>query len=219
MKYKGPIHVVQAGLDKSNEYAFLVEGVNPETGRGKGAHPLPFNWQKFGLGRDDDRVFYHGIEPHPESYQRLVERFGDRKNQKYYNIAVSHTNDDIEIDDFRRRHYRLHKDKGAKIKVISRTIEGFFQDAGIDHCHLLVLHIEGWEYEALKAYQGKVPIDFMIVALHPKENPVTRKSYEHSCTVEVFESLCEEKGFKITARFASNGGNTLDYHLERAEDK
>ena len=217
VKSKGPIHVVQAGLDRSNEYTFLVEGVNPETGRGKGVHPLPFNWRKFGLGKNDDRVFYHGIEPHPESYQRLVERFGDRKNQKYYNVAISHTNNDIEIDDYRRKHNKEHKDKTAKIKVTSRTIEDFLQDAGIEHCHLLALDIEGWEYEALKAYEGKIPIDFVIVELHLKMSRRGRENYPHSCTAEVFESLCKEKNFNITARFASNGGTTLDYHLERGD--
>ena len=109
------------------------------------------------------------------------------------------------------------KIKLLKITVASRTIEGFFQDAGIDHCHLLALDIEGWEYKALKAYQGKVSIDFVIVELHLKRNTLTGQSYAHSCTVEEFEALCEEKGFEITARFASHGGITLDYHLERRQ--
>ena len=206
------IHIVQVGLNKSTEYAFLLDSANRETKRGK--HPLPLNWDRLGLARNDARIEYHGIEPNPVSYQALIDKIGIPKQHNFYNLAISDTNGDIEIYDYLKRHGKS-KDKEAKIKTPSRTLETFFREAGIDRCHLLVMDIQGWEYDALRAYKGNIPIEFAIIEFHAKKNRYTRKKYPHSCDIETFERLIAEKGFAVTSRYVSNSGVTYDYHLEQ----
>lgn len=203
------IHVVQAGLFHSNEYAFVRSRIDPITSEKREPYPLPFGFDPSKMSRDHSEVSYHGVEPHPKYYQKFIEKYGNQQNEKYYNVAISGSNGEIEIHDMSRR----ERGKPPEyIKVPAMTIETFLEEASIARCHLLVLDIEGWEYEALKAYKGKIPIDFIIVEFHPKARKTPQ--YDHSCSAEDFESMCHHKGFKITSRYLSNNGHTIDYHLE-----
>ena len=187
-------HVVQVGLHNTAEYRFLASRFTDE--KRNEPRPLPYE-----LSLEGNWIF-HGVECHPES----IKNFKDTETDKYYQYAITdQASGTIEVGDFRKRR------SGERIIVPSRTLESFFAEAGIPHCHLLILDIEGWEYRAIEAYTGEIPIDFMIVEYHHRYF----NRYPPVPSEADFEKLSAEKGFEIIAKYKANLGDNLEIHLKR----
>lgn len=180
-------NVVQVGLHNTAEYKFLANRNDIES------YPLPI-----GLQFKCDWK-YHGVEPQPESY----EQFKDTDVETYYCCAITDVDGDIEIVNFR--------DRPKKIEVTSFRLESFFQKIALAHCDLLVLDVEGWECAILKDYEGKIPIDYLIVEYHQRYI----RHLPYMVDIDAFETLCVTKGFEILCKFVTNYGRSLEYHLKR----
>ncbi|MDE0017791.1 MAG: FkbM family methyltransferase [Candidatus Poribacteria bacterium] len=139
---------------------------------------------------------YHGIEANI-AYK---EHHKDTERETYHFHAISDVDGRTEIE----------TRKGKTIDVPSMKLETFFDKIGIAFCDLLVVDVEGMEWEIFQAYSGRVPIEHAIVEFHH-----TREREEPTHTEDAFKYLLESKGFEIMCRHLTNCGGTQEWTVRR----
>lgn len=183
MKHKT---VVQIGLRRSAEYRFLAT---------RGAREGHDRYLPIDMPSSRNSIWhYHGIEGNP----KYTEIHKDTERETYHFHAISDVDGRTEIE--------THK--GGMIRVPSMKLETFFDKVGITFCDLLVVDVEGMEWEIFQAYSGRVPIEHAIVEFH-----YTRKREEPEYTEDAFKNLLESKGFEILCCHFTNAGATQEWTL------
>lgn len=181
-------NVVQIGLRTSAEYRFLAT-LDAREGRER---YLPIE-----LTSDRRDVWhYHGVEGNTE----YKEYHKDTERETYHFHAISDVDGRTEID----------TGKGKRVDVPSMTLETFFDKIGMTFCDLLVVDVEGMEWQIFSAYSGRVPIEHVIVEFHYK-----RVHEEPAYTADAFKNLLESKDFEISCRHFTNRGGTQEWFLKR----
>ena len=182
-------NVVQIGLQKTAEYRFLA---TPSTRDGKD-RCLPID---FDASFKKSTWYYQGVEANPK-YREIHK---DTERETYHFHAISDVDGRTEIE----------TRKGKTIDVPSMKLETFFDKIGITFCDLLVVDVEGMEWEIFQAYSGRVPIEHVIIEFHHR-----RERAEPAYTEDAFKNLLESKGFEIVCRHLTNCGGTQEWYLRR----
>lgn len=98
---------------------------------------------------DKYNPYVYIIEPVPNLYLQLVDKFKNNKKVKVLNVGVSNKDEEVLFylnDDQTSRHVQ----KGQTIIVPTNTVDSILKSFNLTHINLLQINIEGDEYSVLE---------------------------------------------------------------------
>lgn len=128
--------------------------------------------------RVNSKLNVYAFEPHPKTFERLVEKLSPYENVKCINKGLSDSVGDLVLydyfDEMGSSHASLYEDvitgihrakKLSRVKVGLTTIDSFIQEQGIDRVELLKIDTEGNEFAVLSGAKGALASK-KIMAIH-----------------------------------------------------
>jgi len=156
------------------------------------------------------------IEAVPMAFEKLEQ---NRPNCKLYNYVVT-SKPEKEVnfvtgdlapewptsgmrDTMSDYHFDTYCQNLKTLKLPTRRLDSIIADSGFDHFDLMVIDVEGGEYDLLLSFDWKTPVHLLCIEAHPKDKEKNEKvrallrshDFRLVGTIGTLDELWESKGW------------------------